>query len=58
MEHDVVCQMAVDPITAMARDYQGQTYYFCCEGCARAFLADPGPYPKHNTPQKPVRQRA
>ena len=53
MEHDVVCQMAVDPTTAMARDYQGQMYYFCCEGCAQAFLTDPGPYLLHNTPQKP-----
>ena len=53
MEHDVVCQMAVAPTTAIARDYQGHTYYFCCEGCARAFLADPGPYLMANTPQKP-----
>ena len=53
MEHDVVCQMAVDPTTAMARDDQDQPYYFCCEGCARTFLADPGPYLLHNKPQKP-----
>lgn len=39
---DPICGMTVDPATAPAsRDYQGQTYYFCAPGCAKAFDADP-----------------
>jgi Cu+-exporting ATPase len=34
--------MAVDPATAEAKvDYDGKTYFFCCEGCRERFLADP-----------------
>lgn len=44
MEQDVVCQMTVDPKTAPAREYEGRTYYFCCEGCAREFSAHPEKY--------------
>ncbi len=39
---DPVCRMAVDPTTAEAKaDYDGKTYFFCCEGCREQFLADP-----------------
>ncbi|MDQ2813281.1 MAG: permease [Actinomycetota bacterium] len=39
---DPVCGMTVDPATAAARArYAGQEYYFCSEGCARHFTADP-----------------
>jgi uncharacterized protein len=39
---DPVCGMTVDPATAAAHtDYAGQEYYFCSEGCARHFTADP-----------------
>jgi Cu+-exporting ATPase len=42
---DPVCGMAVDPATAAARrDFGGQAYYFCSEGCARQFDADPAAY--------------
>lgn len=28
----------------MERQYQGQAYHFCCEGCANSFVADPKRY--------------
>jgi Cu+-exporting ATPase len=34
--------MAVDPAMAEAKaDYDGKTYFFCCDGCREQFLADP-----------------
>ena len=42
---DPVCGMTVDPATAAAAvDHDGQRYSFCCQGCADAFVADPGRY--------------
>jgi P-type Cu+ transporter len=42
---DLVCGMMIDPKTAAAtRVYEGKTYYFCAQGCARAFDADPKKY--------------
>jgi len=42
---DPVCGMTVDPTTAAASvEHQGRTYYFCGEGCAVAFRADPDKY--------------
>jgi YHS domain-containing protein len=42
---DPVCRMAVDPARAVARrEVERKTYYFCSEGCADAFDADPGAY--------------
>jgi uncharacterized protein len=39
---DPVCGMTVDPAAAAAHaGYAGQEYYFCGEGCARQFAADP-----------------
>jgi Cu+-exporting ATPase len=39
---DPVCGMVVDPGTATHRAEQdGQTYYFCCDGCKAKFLANP-----------------
>ncbi len=44
-ETDPVCGMKVDPDKAEARaDHAGKTYYFCCDGCRAAFVADPGKY--------------
>lgn len=44
-ETDPVCGMTVDPTTAAASvEHQGRRYYFCGEGCAVAFRADPGKY--------------
>ncbi len=42
---DPVCGMKVDPSKAKATfDYKGTTYYFCCQGCATKFQADPDGY--------------
>ncbi len=37
--------MTVDPVTAKhRRQHAGQTYSFCCQGCAEKFQADPPKY--------------
>jgi Cu+-exporting ATPase len=42
---DPVCGMTVDPATAKhQRLHGGQTYSFCCQGCAEKFQADPQKY--------------
>ena len=42
---DPVCEMTVDPAEAAATvDHDGETYYFCCHGCADSFENDPGAY--------------
>lgn len=42
---DLVCGMMIGPKTAAAtRVHEGTTYYFCSQGCARDFEADPKKY--------------
>jgi Cu+-exporting ATPase len=42
---DPVCGMTVDPATSKHRfNHQGQTFYFCCDGCRAKFAADPAKY--------------
>jgi Cu+-exporting ATPase len=42
---DRVCGMEVDPVKARAKaEYKGQTYYFCCAGCAQKFEREPERY--------------
>jgi P-type Cu+ transporter len=42
---DPVCGMTVDPVTTKhRRQHAGQTYSFCCQGCAEKFQADPPKY--------------
>ena len=42
---DPVCGMSVDPAHAAATvTHQGTTYYFCSQGCARKFEANPSGY--------------
>jgi Cu+-exporting ATPase len=44
---DPVCGMSVDPETAKhTSEHAGQTYYFCCAGCAEKFKSDPTKYLK------------
>ena len=39
---DPVCGMVIDPMTAAAtRVYEGTTYYFFAQGCAKTFDANP-----------------
>jgi YHS domain-containing protein len=40
-----VCGVAVSTINALhIEKYAGVSYYFCCDGCWRKFLADPAKY--------------
>ncbi|MDX2004151.1 MAG: YHS domain-containing protein [Meiothermus sp.] len=42
---DPVCGMQIEPEEAAGKlEYQGQTYYFCGEGCEKAFRAEPSKY--------------
>jgi YHS domain-containing protein len=44
---DPVCGMSVDPTKAAATlCHDGNQFYFCAEGCKRAFESDPGKYDK------------
>jgi Cu+-exporting ATPase len=39
-----VCEMRVESATSPSRDYNGKTYYFCNDSCARAFDQEPDEY--------------
>ena len=39
MATDPICGMTVDPNTAISAERNGDTYYFCCNGCRKKFLA-------------------
>lgn len=42
---DPVCGMEIESGTAAAqREHAGQTFYFCSDGCAKTFDADPHKY--------------
>ena len=42
---DPVCGMYVDPETVKIKAYvEGQNYYFCAEGCRKAFEENPEKY--------------
>lgn len=42
---DPVCGMSVDPQTAEINVFiEGQNYYFCAEGCCKAFEENPEKY--------------
>jgi Cu+-exporting ATPase len=48
---DPVCGMQADPSTAAAHvEHEGSTYYFCCNGCAEKFRANPGKYLRPKAP--------
>ena len=38
MARDPICNMEVDPSTALSVEQDGETFYFCCDGCRRKFL--------------------
>lgn len=49
MVKDPVCGMDVDPKTAAGHsDYEGKTYYFCSQGCKKAFDKEPQKYAASN----------
>jgi Cu+-exporting ATPase len=52
---DPVCGMQVNPSTATAHvEHEGSTYYFCCQGCAETFRANPGKYLGPKAPPAPA----
>ena len=52
---DPVCGMTVTQrLSDIATTIQGQTYYFCAEGCREAFVADPQ---KYLTPAAPPKKK-
>jgi len=55
MAKDVVCGMEVDEQTAAGKsEYQGQTYYFCSNGCKKVFDKNPQNFVgKQDTERKP-----
>lgn len=47
MAEDPVCKMTVDESKAVATsEYEGKTYYFCADGCKKAFDKEPEKYVK------------
>ena len=55
---DPVCGMMVDPATAAGPfDHDGQTYYFCCQGCLEKFRAAPATFLRPPAPAPLVRLR-
>ncbi len=50
---DPVCGMAVAPgKTAIITTIKGQTYYFCAEGCRKAFEQNPQKYLDPGPPKR------
>ena len=43
---DPVCRMTVDKANPPGgkAEHEGETYYFCSEGCRGAFVAEPAQY--------------
>jgi len=41
---DPVCEMTVDPTTALSADVDGITYYFCAEYCRDLFVRNPAAF--------------
>jgi Cu+-exporting ATPase len=53
---DPVCGMTVDPNRAAAStDYDGRTYYFCCDHCLEKFRQDPKRYLRTRDAGRPAR---
>ena len=53
MAIDPICGMTVDQATARSAERDGQTFYFCGEGCRRKFLAGEGGarHARHESPR-------
>jgi len=54
MAKDPVCGMEVSPESAAAStEFEGESYYFCAQGCKDAFLAEPHCYLGGTAKQEP-----
>jgi YHS domain-containing protein len=57
MSIDPVCGMEVNSKTSnWVTDYKGKTYYFCSEGCMKAFNMNPDHYLNRDSFQKPTQK--
>ncbi|MDB6065947.1 MAG: copa5 [Pedosphaera sp.] len=54
MAVDPVCGMKVDVSTALKGERNGQTFYFCCDGCRDQFMAQAPAHPPHDCCSKPA----
>jgi len=55
MVNDPVCGMTIEVDSAAAQEeYQGKTWYFCCDSCHSRFQADPARYTEPETMTDPV----
>jgi YHS domain-containing protein len=43
MATDPVCGMIVDEEIAISEEFDGETFYFCCEACRDQFLVESEP---------------
>ncbi|MBI4639107.1 MAG: YHS domain-containing protein [Candidatus Tectomicrobia bacterium] len=46
MAKDPVCGAEVEEKSASKAEYQGKTYYFCCDHCKMDFEKEPAKYAK------------
>jgi Cu+-exporting ATPase len=53
---DPVCGMQVDPAKSISVDRNGEKFYFCSQGCATKFQADPNKYLQTNQVVSPNEQ--
>lgn len=52
---DPVCGMQVDPVTAAAmEENEGTRYFFCSQGCATKFRAEPGKFTRSKPDPEPI----
>jgi Cu+-exporting ATPase len=57
MAKDPVCGMTVDPkTTRWTAEHNGETYYFCCDGCRDTFTAAPEKYAEKVPPAAAAHQ--
>jgi Cu+-exporting ATPase len=57
MAKDPVCGMDVNPETSnWVTEHHGQSYYFCSEGCTKAFNTNPSQYLERMTPSNQTHQ--
>lgn len=54
VQKDPVCSMTVNSESQHHIEFEGNVYYFCCNGCKQKFDADPEAYLKPQPPQPAV----
>lgn len=52
MAKDPVCGMQVDERMALRAEYEGTTFYFCCDGCRARFQENPAMFAARSRPDQ------